>query len=63
MSILTITNRKIEVKAIEGDNQLGGQDIDHKLCTYMIEKIKSEYDGLDITKGKNGKKNVQKLRE
>ena len=63
VSILTITNRKIEVKAIEGDNQLGGQDIDHQLCTHMIEKIKEENDGLDISKGKNGKKNVQKLRE
>ena len=62
VSILTITNRKIEVKAIEGDNQLGGQDIDHKLCTYLIEKIKEENDGKDISTGKNGKKNVQKLR-
>ena len=62
MSILTIVNKKIEVKAIEGDNQLGGQDVDQCLCEFFIEKIKSEHE-YDITKGKNGSKNVQKLRD
>ena len=43
MSILRIADKKIVVKAINGDVHLGGQDVDNELVKFFIQKIKEEH--------------------
>ncbi len=39
ISILEIHDGVIEVKSTNGDTHLGGDDIDHKIITYLIDRI------------------------
>ena len=47
-SILEMQNHDITVKAIDGDSQLGGQDIDNVLMDYLIGKIEDKT-GVDLS--------------
>jgi molecular chaperone DnaK len=48
ISILDIGDNVFEVKAINGDNRLGGEDFDHTLVKYFIAEIKGER-GIDVS--------------
>ncbi|TPR54716.1 molecular chaperone DnaK [Metamycoplasma neophronis] len=51
VSILEMENGTFEVLSTSGDNHLGGDDWDHKIVAWMIEKIKEKYD-FDPSKDK-----------
>lgn len=59
ISILEIHDGVIEVRSTNGDTHLGGDDIDHKIITYLIDQFKKET-GIDI---KNDRMALQRLRE
>ncbi len=40
VSILSINNNLIEVRAINGDTHLGGEDFDNRLLQYYIKNLK-----------------------
>ena len=42
VSVLEIFKKKVTVKAIHGDNQLGGQDLDIKMVEWAIEQYNKE---------------------
>lgn len=49
VSILEIGDDVIEVKAIGGDNHLGGDDFDQKIISFIADNFKKE-EGIDLTK-------------
>jgi L1 cell adhesion molecule like protein len=49
ISLLTIHNGKIEVKATDGDNHLGGEDFDNRLLLHFVNEFKRKYN-IDLTK-------------
>lgn len=51
VSIACINEGVIDVLAVEGDNMLGGRDLDEALVTYCIEEFKKEK-GIDLTNNK-----------
>lgn len=51
VSIACITEGIVDVLAVEGDNLLGGRDLDEALVTYCIEEFKKEK-GIDLTNNK-----------
>ncbi|KKP35406.1 MAG: Chaperone protein DnaK [candidate division TM6 bacterium GW2011_GWF2_32_72] len=59
ISILEISDGVIEVKSTNGDTHLGGDDIDHRLITYLIEEFKKDQ-GIDL---RNDKMALQRLKE
>lgn len=59
VSIITVKDKKISVKATGGDTHLGGEDINQNLLNYYVEKIKKE-GGEDIS---NNKKKLWQLRK
>lgn len=59
ISILEIGDGVIEVKSTNGDTNLGGDDIDHKIIDYIIEEFKKE-NAMDLTKDKMA---LQRLKE
>merc|ERR1719145_188075 len=59
ISILEISGGVFEVKATNGDTSLGGEDIDHTVCDYLISEFKKSQ-GIDLSKDKLA---VQRLRE
>ncbi|QQR54228.1 molecular chaperone DnaK [bacterium] len=59
VSILDVHDGVIEVKSTNGDTHLGGDDVDNKLITYVIEEFRKE-SGLDL---KNDKMALQRLKE
>lgn len=59
VSILEIHDGVIEVKATNGDTHLGGDDIDQRLITYLVEEFKKEQ-GVDL---KQDKMALQRLKE
>ena len=52
VTILTLDNGVIDVKAHGGDNHLGGNNIDERLVKYCLDEFKSKYDD-DISNEKN----------
>ncbi|VDK34877.1 unnamed protein product [Taenia asiatica] len=48
VSILSMENEKIEVKAVGGDTHLGGEDFDLRLVDYCVEAFRQEYKGKDL---------------
>lgn len=48
ISILEIGDGVFEVKATNGDTQLGGDDLDHALMSYIIDEYKKE-SGVDLS--------------
>ena len=59
ISILSIIKRKIEVKAVNGDTNIGGQDIDNILMHRCIEKIKEELE-IDLINNSRAKARIRK---
>ena len=51
VSILSINNNLIEVRAINGDTHLGGEDFDNRLLQYYIKKFKAQR-RIDISDNK-----------
>ncbi|ALP69962.1 Chaperone protein DnaK [Candidatus Nasuia deltocephalinicola] len=54
VSIIEITDidgeKQFEVLATNGDTFLGGEDFDQRIINYVLEKFKTENDGLDLSK-------------
>jgi molecular chaperone DnaK len=59
ISILDIHDGVIEVKSTNGDTHLGGDDIDQRIMTYIIDEFKKEQ-GIDL---RNDKMSLQRLKE
>ena len=59
VSLLEIGDGIVEVKATNGDNQLGGDDWDQKLVDHLVATFKSK-NGIDLTKDKMA---MQRIRE
>ncbi|MEU8827438.1 molecular chaperone DnaK [Streptomyces sp. NPDC048636] len=59
VSLLEIGDGVVEVKATNGDTQLGGDDWDQRIVDHLIKQFKSGY-GVDLAKDKMA---VQRLRE
>lgn len=49
ISILEVGGDTIEVRAVDGDTHLGGDDIDQRIIKWLIEEFKKDT-GLDISK-------------
>ena len=59
VSLLEIGEGIVEVRATSGDNNLGGDDWDNRLVTYLADEFKTTH-GIDLTKDKMS---LQRLRE
>jgi molecular chaperone DnaK len=59
VSLLEIGDGVIEVKATNGDTQLGGDDWDQRIVDHLVKRFKGQY-GIDLG---NDKMAVQRLRE
>jgi len=59
VSILEISGGVFEVKATNGDTSLGGEDLDHKIQTFLVDEFKKSQ-GIDLSQDKLA---VQRLRE
>ena len=59
ISILEIADQVVEVKATNGDNQLGGDDFDLEIVKWMAGEFKNQ-EGIDLMKDKMA---LQRLRE
>ncbi|MFA5602509.1 MAG: molecular chaperone DnaK [Bacilli bacterium] len=51
VSILELGDGVFEVKATNGNNELGGDDFDQKIIDYLVETFKKE-NGIDLSKDK-----------
>ena len=49
ISILDISEDTVEVKATNGDTQLGGEDFDQRIITWIIDEFKKDQ-GIDLSK-------------
>ena len=59
VSIIEIGDGVIEVLSTSGDNRLGGDDFDNKLCDYMVSEFKNT-EGIDLSGDKMA---MQRLKE
>src|ERR1700712_3324781 len=59
VSLLDIGDGIIEVRATNGDNNLGGDDWDERIINWLVDKFKSSQ-GIDLSKDKMA---MQRLRE
>ncbi|MFF3253640.1 molecular chaperone DnaK [Actinacidiphila glaucinigra] len=59
VSLLDIGEGVVEVKATNGDTELGGDDWDQRVVDHLVERFKNAY-GLDLAKDKMA---LQRLRE
>jgi molecular chaperone DnaK len=49
VTVLEMIEGSLDVLASRGVNQLGGKDFDEKIITYILEKLRSQYD-VDLSK-------------
>ena len=59
VSIIEIGDGVIEVLSTSGDNRLGGDDFDNKVCDYMVQEFKKA-EGVDLSTDKMA---MQRLKE
>jgi molecular chaperone DnaK len=59
VSLLDIGDGVVEVRATNGDNNLGGDDWDERVITWLVEKFRASQ-GIDLSKDKMA---MQRLRE
>ena len=59
VSIIEIGDGVIEVLSTSGDNKLGGDDFDNKVCDYMVSEFKKA-EGVDLSTDKMA---MQRLKE
>jgi molecular chaperone DnaK len=64
VSILEVKDNQFIVKAVGGDSQLGGDDLDHKIVEWAAQQFKQQT-GIDIlgTNTRQGKQAQQRLKE
>jgi heat shock protein 1/8 len=62
ISLLTIEDGVIEVKATGGDTHLGGEDIDNKIVNYVIEEFKKKHK-IDLTDNKKAVRRIKTITE
>lgn len=62
ISLLTIEDGVIEVKATGGDTHLGGEDIDNKIVNYVIEEFKKKYK-IDLSDNKKAIRRIKTVSE
>jgi L1 cell adhesion molecule like protein len=62
ISLLTIEDGVIEVKATGGDTHLGGEDIDNKIVNYVIEEFKKKHK-IDLTDNKKAVRRIKTIAE
>lgn len=48
VSILALGDGVYEVKSVDGDNRLGGEDFDHALVGYFVDQIRRDH-GVDLS--------------
>ncbi len=48
ISILDVSDNVIEVKAVDGDSHMGGEDIDHDIMDFIVKEYKKD-SGIDIS--------------
>lgn len=49
ISVLEVSGDVVEVKSVDGDSHLGGEDIDQKIIKWIADEFKKE-SGIDVTK-------------
>lgn len=59
VSVIEIGDKVIEVLATSGDNHLGGDDFDNRVCDYIVSEFKKS-EGIDLKKDKMA---MQRVRE
>ena len=59
ISILEVGEGVVEVKSTNGDTHLGGDNIDHRIIDWIVDKFKKEQ-GIDLSKDKMA---LQRLKE
>lgn len=59
VSVIEIGDKVIEVLATSGDNHLGGDDFDNRVCEYIVSEFKKT-EGIDLKKDKMA---MQRVRE
>ncbi len=59
ISILEINDGVIEVRSTNGDTHLGGDDIDHKIISYLVDQFKKDT-GIDLMQDRMA---LQRLKE
>jgi molecular chaperone DnaK len=62
VSLLEIGDGVVEVKATNGDNNLGGDDWDQSLVDYLVKTFQSKH-GVDLTKDKMAMQRVREAAE
>ena len=50
VSVLELGDGVFEVKATDGDTHLGGDDFDHRIIDWLVEEVKNENGGADLSK-------------
>ncbi len=63
LSLLKVAGGVFEVEEIEGDNALGGSDLDERLFAYFVEKLKGEPGHETIHQGLAGRRLRQACEE
>ncbi|MEG1551955.1 MAG: molecular chaperone DnaK [Kiritimatiellia bacterium] len=59
VSVLDIGDGVFEVKATNGDTQLGGDDIDHTIMNWLLDEFKAQ-NGMDLSKDTQA---IQRIKE
>ena len=62
VSILELGDGVFEVKATSGNNRLGGDDFDERICNYLVEEFKKE-NGMDLSKDKMAMQRIKDAAE
>ena len=62
VSLLEIGDGVVEVKATSGDNNLGGDDWDHAVSSWLVSEFKNKY-GVDLAKDKMAMQRIQEASE
>lgn len=62
VSVIEIGDKVIEVLATSGDNHLGGDDFDNRVCDYIVSEFKKT-EGIDLKKDKMAMQRVMEEAE
>ena len=62
VSIIEIGDGVIEVLSTSGDNKLGGDDFDNKVCDYMVSEFKKA-EGVDLSTDKMAMQRIKEAAE
>jgi len=62
ISILEVGKELIEVKATNGDTHLGGDDLDQRICNWLVNEFKKRY-GIDLSRDKEALQRIRRAAE